>query len=96
MSGDEVHVIYRRHALQRMVERGIPRAAVLAAFESGEIIREYPDDQPFASRLILVWHDGLPVHVVAARDAAQAVEYIITVYRPDPSEWEADFRRRKP
>ncbi len=91
-----MEVIYRRHALQRMIERSIPRAAVLAALAGGEVIREYPEDHPFASRLLLAWHDGEPLHVVAARDVAAAVEYVITVYRPDPAEWTADFRRKQP
>lgn len=91
-----MEVIYRRHALQRMVERRIPRAAVLAALASGEVIREYPEDRPFASRLLMIWHAGEPLHVVAAFDAAAAVEYVITAYRPDPAEWSADFRRKQP
>ena len=52
-------------------------------------IKEYPDDKPYPSRLILGWKEGKPLHVVAAETI------IITVYQPDPTLWNADFRSKK-
>ena len=39
---------------------------VQAVLESGEAIAEYPDDTPYASRLVLGWAGPRPLHVVAA------------------------------
>ncbi|MFO1479418.1 MAG: DUF4258 domain-containing protein [Turneriella sp.] len=83
------------HALQRMFEREITIEAVKTAVVSGEVIAEYPDDRPLASRLIL-WRSGLEVlHVVAAFDSALQCEIIISVYRPDPALWNEDMRTRR-
>lgn len=48
------------------------------------------------SRLILGWHENLAIHVVAAYDEQTQTDIIITVYKPDPSQWETGFKRKKP
>ena len=87
-------LVFREHALLRMAERGIQRQDVRAALEQGEVIRQYPEDTPYPSRLLLHWTDGQPLHVGAAL-AGKETEMIITVYRPDPALWDADFRRKR-
>lgn len=62
--------------------------------EGGEIIREYADDKPFPSRLLLGWHQKRPLHVVAA-DTPDNETIIITAYEPDTTIWEADFKTKK-
>ena len=62
--------------------------------DTGEIIREYPDDTPFSSRLILGWLEQRPLHVVAADDNDNHT-IIITAYEPDIAIWESDFKRKK-
>lgn len=60
----------------------------------GEVIEDYPRDVPYPSRLVLAWIDGRAVHaVVAIVDARTAI--VITVYEPDPDEWDETFRRRR-
>lgn len=86
-------IIYREHAVKRMFERGITAEAVEAIIAHGEIIKEYPDDKPFASFLLLDYKDGKPIHVVASKD--NGVCYIITVYQPDPTIWEDDFKTKR-
>jgi hypothetical protein len=49
-----------------MFERGISTDDVRQVTELGEVIREYADDTPYPSRLILGWIGGCPLHVVAA------------------------------
>lgn len=49
--------IFRRHAVERMAERNITRADVELVVKTGEIIREYSDDTPYPSRLMLGWRD---------------------------------------
>lgn len=87
-------LVFREHALSRMAERGIRQPDVAAALEQGTVIRHYPDDTPYPSRLVLHWIAGQPLHVVAA-NAGDDSEIIITVYRPDPVLWAPDFTRKR-
>lgn len=89
-------ISFSRHALQRMFERAISPDAVRMALMTGEVIADYPDDQPYRSMLVLAFIGGRPLHVVAARDDATGRSYIITAYIADPALWESDFRTRKP
>ena len=78
-----------------MFERGISEAEVRYAIDAGEVIQEYPDDMPYPSRLILGWGKENPIHVVAAHDEQSQTDIIVTVYIPDPIQWESDFKRKK-
>lgn len=87
--------IYRIHALRRMFERGISRDDVRAALATFETIEEYPDDMPYASRLVLGWSGDRPLHIVFADNHEDGERVIITVYQPDPEHWDGDFVRRR-
>jgi hypothetical protein len=76
-----------------MFQRKVSNADVQDVVENGEVIRKYPDDKPYPSRLILGWRGKRPLHVVAADHDDETI--IITVYEPDPAIWEADFKRKK-
>ena len=78
-----------------MFERGIHEEAVRLAVDTGEVIQEYPDDLPYPSRLVLGWNEEHPIHVVAAYDKQAQTDIIITVYKPDPTQWESNFKRKK-
>jgi len=93
MSYDKL--VFRVHAVQRMFERNISREDVRAVLATGEVIRGYPDDTPYPSYLILGWRGERPLHVVAADNHAARETIIITVYQPDPDQWEPDFRSKK-
>ncbi|MBM3475951.1 MAG: DUF4258 domain-containing protein [Armatimonadetes bacterium] len=86
---------WRRHALERIDERGIPRAAVLEAVLTGVLIEDYPDDQPHPSALFLGGVEPEALHVVVAMDAVADWAYIITAYRPDPRKFGDDLRTRR-
>ena len=88
-------LVFRVHAIQRMFHRRLSERDVHQVIQIGEAIEEYPEDQPYPSRLVLGWIGSRPIHVVAAdnQDGQQVV--VITVYEPDPSHWEPDFRTRK-
>ena len=58
-------------------------------------VAAYPDDTPYPSRLVLAWRGDKPLHVVAAYNAQDDEQIVITVYEPDPALWEDGFRRRK-
>ena len=86
---------FSRHAFERMFQRGIDPDAVAQLVSSGEIIADYPDDQPFPSTLILGFHGGQPVHAVVARDPLGGDCYLVTIYRPDPVIWDEAFKNRR-
>jgi hypothetical protein len=88
-------LVFRVHAIQRMFERAISRDDVRHVLEKGQVIRTYPDDRPYASRLILGWKGERPIHVVAADNNADDETIIITVYEPDPAMWQSDFKSKK-
>jgi hypothetical protein len=90
-----IKLIFRKHALQRMFQRTIAVEEVRFVLENGKTIIDYPDDQPYPSRLVLGWQGTRPIHVVAA-DTEQGETIVITVYEPDPALWEPDFERKKP
>ena len=88
-------LVFRVHAVRRMFERGIRAEEVRAVIAAGETIERYPDDTPYPRRLILGWCGTRPLHVVAA-DHQEANEVIVvTVYEPDPAQWDASYRRRR-
>lgn len=78
-----------------MLQRGIRMDEIEHVLEHGDEIETYPDDTPFPGRLMLGSLSGRPLHVVAADEPAAGLTYVITVYEPDPTKWEADFRRRE-
>jgi hypothetical protein len=89
-------LIFRIHALQRMFERSITVADVQAVVTTGEVIRAYPDDTPYPSQLLLGWIGPRPLHVVIAENAPDNEYIVVTAYEPDPAQWEADFKRKRP
>ena len=62
--------------------------------EKGEVLKDYPDDKPYPSKLILGFVNDMPVHLVLAKDE-NGVCIIITVYIPDSDIWNTDFRTKK-
>jgi hypothetical protein len=88
-------IIFRIHAIQRMFERQIGAEDVRAVLEKGETIESYLDDVPYPSRLVLGWLDERPVHVVVADNSQDDELIIVTVYEPDPVQWESEFKSRR-
>ena len=62
---------------------------------NGEVIEDYPDDKPYPSCLIYgQTFSGDPIHSVWAFNEQSKWAVLITVYRPDPSQW-IDWRKRR-
>ena len=77
-----------------MYERDIRRAEVEEVIAAGKLIKAYPTDRPFPSYLFLAFPGGRPLHVLLAHDAARHHCLVVTVYKSDPAQWNADFTQR--
>lgn len=88
-------LFFSGHANERMIERRIPPEIVRHIVQTGQIVIDYPEDRPYPSRLLLGWEGIRPIHVVSAKDNDTDSEYIITVYEPDPSQWQDGFTKRR-
>lgn len=86
-------LIFRNHALKRMFERNIDIEDVKHIIETGKIIHDYPEDQPYPSYLLLGWKNNMPLHVVCANNESNEI-IIITAYSPNPNIWNKDFTRK--
>ena len=89
------HLTFRVHAIQRMFQRQINIDDVRHVLATGEVIEDYPDDIPYPSRLVLGWCQSRPIHLVVAENAETQETIVVTVYQPDPTQWETGFRRRR-
>ena len=86
---------YRVHAIQRMMKYKIKSEEVISTLKKGETIKNYPDDKPYPSQLLLGWYNENPIHVVVAYNKDEHEAIIITTYRPNPNIWESDYRSKK-
>lgn len=87
-------IVITKHARQRLRERNISIENVQNAIRAGEIIKQYEDDTPFPSCLLMGnTEQNECIHVIASTDNKYL--YLITAYYPNESEWEADFKTRK-
>ena len=85
-------LLFRSHALIRMIERNISKECIEKVIKEGTIIESYPDDKPYPSFLQLGKCNERPIHLVYAKN--EDVFIIITVYEPDPKRWEEGFTKR--
>jgi hypothetical protein len=89
-------LVFTRHARKRILERGIRIDEIRAATEAPTILEEYPQDEPYPSRLALGWAGSRPLHLVLAGPTVAGDTILVTLYEPDLERWEQDFLRRKP
>jgi hypothetical protein len=83
-----------KHAKNRLFERGITIEDVKKSIHTGEIIKQYEDDKPFPSCLLL-GRSELNEHIHSVVSIDDEYLYIITAYYPDLNEWETDLKTRK-
>jgi len=83
-----------KHAKSRLTERNITIDDIKNALLKGEIIKQYEDDLPFPSCLLLgSTIQNAFIHVVASIDNGYL--YIITAYYPNKNDWDVDYKTRK-
>lgn len=86
---------FSRHAFRRAVERNVSEDEIREAGRQARLIEDYPTDKYSASCLLGGWTAaGRPLHLHVSR-ADVAVVRIITLYEPDPEEWDVSFTRRR-
>ena len=87
-------IVITKHAKIRLTERDITIGDIQNAIKTGEIIKQYEEDKPFPSCLLLGQTEQRKhIHVVSSIDGGYL--YIITAYYPDESGWETDLKTRK-
>ena len=78
-----------------MVERGISFVELDEAADNLRIVKEYEDDTPYPSCLVLGFtKKNRPLHSVFAVNHSIHTAYIITVYEPEEARWSDNFTRR--
>ena len=85
------------HGYDELAEDKISVREVVAGIEAAETVEEYPTFAKGPSVLTLQ-HDGNggPIHVVwGIPKGYDGPAVLVTAYRPDPSRWSDDFRRRR-
>jgi len=89
-------VILSQHAYDRLREHGISAHDIEAGIAGAVEIEEYPEYHKAPSVLALQADaNGQPIHVLwGIRKGTTGPAVAVTAYRPDPSRWTTDFRRR--
>lgn len=82
-----------RHSIERMAKRNISIEMIKSIIQNGEVIKDYPEDNPYPSKLYLGYINHRPLHVVIANHPEY--ELIVTAYEPSLDSWESDFKGRK-
>jgi hypothetical protein len=86
--------IFSSHALTSMINRNIEADDVITTIEDGEIVADYPNDKPYASKLLLNFINGKALHVVVAQDTLSKRCIVITCYFPNPDLWDEGFKTK--
>jgi hypothetical protein len=79
-----------------MFERIVSVAEIEAALTAPVVVEEYPDDTPYPSRLVLGLAGTRALHLVVGGPTAQGDTVVVTLYEPDPAQWEPGFTKRRP
>ncbi|MCC8081377.1 MAG: DUF4258 domain-containing protein [Clostridiales bacterium] len=83
-----------RHAKERLEERKIRIIDIINGIQTGKIIKQYEDDKPLPSCLVLGYtSDNAFIHIVVSKDDYYI--YLITAYYPDPAKWKDGYSVRK-
>lgn len=85
-------ILISHHARVRMFERNVSTDDLIAIMASGEIIEEYPDDEPCPSVLMMGYFEAVAYHVVIAFCTDHV--RVITVYIPEEDKW-IEYRKRR-
>ena len=88
-------ILFKNHAVLRMLERGISKEQIFKTLASGIEIENYPTDFPYRSKLIYNNDIENPLHIVLALNENESQLIIVTLYIPDEQHFEKDWITRK-
>jgi hypothetical protein len=88
-------IFWTYHVNMRLRGRFLNRQAILQSNERYEIIEEYPKDKYLPSYLVSSEYQGDIIHILFAVDLAGENVRIVTAYRPNPEEWDEEFKTRR-
>lgn len=94
----EGRLLWSYHVNMRLRQRRISRSLVTESVDSYQIVEQYPQGRTsryLPSCLVYAKHREEAIHTLFALDKEGDTVRVITVYRPDPAEWDAGFLRRK-
>ena len=88
------NIAITEYARLRLYERKISVDDIINGIKTGEIIKQYEDDKPYPSCLILGFSvQSKYIHIVVSCDTDFI--YLITAYFPNSDVWENDFKTRR-
>jgi len=87
--------LYSNHAVKQMFQRNISTQEVEHVLRYGETLMDYPDDNPYPSKLLFAVFHRRPLHIVCSYNMPERTIIMITVYEPSNEIWESDFKTRK-
>ena len=88
-------IYWTYHVNMRIGGRHISRDEIVQSIDTYNVIESYPDDKYLPSYLLLGSSADTGFHALFAVDIDGDNVRIVTAYRPDPAEWEADMRTRR-
>lgn len=90
-----MEIIFSQHSLQQIFKRSISISDVVDLITIAETIKDYPDDKPYPSRLLLGFKNGIPLHIVVATNIVDDQIIVVTAYIPDNAIWLSDYKTKK-
>lgn len=86
---------FSKHAVDQSILRHVRVQEVREAIANGQVIEDYPDDKYGPSCLICGFTQAQrPIHIQCSYLSRPLIK-IITVYEPDPQQWNDDFTQRR-
>ncbi|MEX0963729.1 MAG: DUF4258 domain-containing protein [Pseudohongiellaceae bacterium] len=84
------------YGYDELADDGLSARDIVSGFSTGELVEEYPDFAKGPCGLFLQEDiEGNPVHVVwGIPKGYDEPVVLVTAYRPDPSKWNHEFRKR--
>ena len=93
LSGGRVRWTY--HVTMRLQQRGLTAGMLRSAMATLEIIEAYPQDKYLPSYLLRGESDRCVFHAHMAADVEGGNIRVVTLYTPDPDEWDEGLRFRR-